>query len=624
MKQKIKDFFKKNINIYKTNIYWIISPLLVMDILMFLFTIKISYYRYFILSPLLFTLTWIILFIGISLSFKKYLGKILYIIFNLIFMAFYLINNVYYSMTNNFFDFSLLESASEGSPYILVALKNCNILVYLSFIIIIIFFIIGLKKYPMVKKNNYKLLWVTIITFIILHTIIPITYGFANKELTWSSWRNPKNIYNSFNDNNKSMKITGLYEYTFRNFYVTYLRQKNVTEDDLTYLDNEYQVKEKTKNNYTGLFKNKNLILIQLEGTDNWLINENDTPTIYKLMNEGINFNKHYSYYNGGGSTFNSELAVNTGLITPLSFNQNAYSFNKNYFPYSLAHLFKGENYSVNAFHMNTGEFYARTINYENWGYDHYYGLIDEVNYNDNSYMLDRELILNTKFNELMMPKDTLFVDYVIAYSGHLPFDNTNKDSVCKLLSDLDQNTNKMNEEECIRRQAKETDYMINLLIENLKEKDLIDNTIIVIFTDHYLYTIEDTSILDRYKDTKTNLINQTPWLIWSNDITKKEVNEVTSQLNILPTVLNLFGFTYNENNYIGKDALDPNYKGLVFFPDYSWYDGNAYTQNGIVTNKAKISKEKLEQTNELVNNLAKKNDLTLKIDYFKKIKNNS
>ena len=42
-----------------------------------------------------------------------------------------------------------------------------------------------------------------------------------------------------------------------------------------------------------------------------------------------------------------------------------------------MANLFKKDGYIVNAFHMNTGEYYSRTANYLNWGYDNYYGLID-------------------------------------------------------------------------------------------------------------------------------------------------------------------------------------------------------------------------------------------------------
>ena len=262
-------------------------------------------------------------------------------------------------------------------------------------------------------------------------------------------------------------------------------------------------------------------------------------------------------------------------------------------------------------------------------GYDNYYSLQELESYKNEEYKLDTELILNETFNELMFPTDTKFVDYLIAYSGHFPF--TNKKEVCKMLYDKDREENNddsefklMTEEECIRRQARETDDMVKLLVDKLQEKELLDKTVIMIFTDHYLYTIDDKTILERYKTTENNLINNTPWFIWSSDIDSKEVKSVTSQINILPTTLNLFGFSYNPNNYIGKDALSSNYKGLVFFSDYSWYDGNVYVESGEVTNGKSIKEEELVKKNNLVNDLARKNDLTLKYDHFKRIKNKS
>ena len=632
MKERIKKRIKKikkGIVNYGNKFYlWL--PFILMDFFTFILGIKIRYYRFLIISPMLFSFAWIFLFVNISLSLKKFFGKVLYIITNLLFMFLFLLNNIYYSMTKNFFDFNLLSSASEGKSYILDAIKNANILVYLFFAIIIVTFVIALKKYPVVKNNNFKKLGITLLVFVILHLLTPLTYGPANTKLKWSSWRNPRNIYISFNDNNKSMKIAGLYEYSFRNFYVTYMRKTPKEKDfEKEFLESSYEELKSELNKYTGIFQDKNLILIQLEGTDSWLINENDTPTMFKMMKEGINFKNHFSYYNGGGSTFNSELAVNTGFITPLSYTKNAYSFNKNAFPYSLANMFKEEDYSINAFHMNTGEYYSRRINYKNWGYENYYSLQEIDDYKDESYKLDTELILNEKFNELMFPEDTKFVDYLIAYSGHFPF--TNKKEVCKMLYDKDREENNddsefvlMSEEECIRRQARETDDMVKLLIDKLQEKELLDNTVIMIFTDHYLYTIEDVTILERYKTTENNLINNTPWFIWSSDIKSKEVKSVTSQLNILPTLLNLFGFSYNPNNYIGKDALSSNYNGLVFFSDYSWYDGNVYVESGEVTNGKSIKVEELAKKNNLVNDLARKNDLTLKYDHFKRIKNKS
>ena len=67
------------------------------------------------------------LFLGVTLSFKKKIGKILYLFFNFLGIVFYLVNNIYYSLTNNFFSFNLLESSKEGAPYIVDAIVNCNI-----------------------------------------------------------------------------------------------------------------------------------------------------------------------------------------------------------------------------------------------------------------------------------------------------------------------------------------------------------------------------------------------------------------------------------------------------------------------------------------------------------------
>ncbi len=619
-KEKIIKFIKK---------YYYILILAIPFILIDLFTrYKVEFYGLFKPVPNLFTILWIFLVLTLSLFTKKRLGKIIYSIFFIISLVIYLVNNIYFSMTGVFFDFSMVLLASEGSSYLLDSIKNCNSLVYLLLIPIIFSFFVSLKVFPKHEKGHYKALVISIFAFIILHSITPVFLGKANEELTWSTWRNPRNIYISFNDNNKSLKVSGLYEYTARGFYMTFLKSKQtVNEQDIAFLKEEYSKEnDKKKNRYTGKQKGNNLIIVQLEGVDSWLINKNDTPTLYNMMRNSINFTNHYSYYNGGGSTFNSEFAVNTGFITPLSYTQNAYTFNKNSFPYSLAHLFKNEGYSVNAFHMNTKEFYSRGTNYKNWGYDNYYGLVDLGTYKDNSYYLDRELILNEDFNEKMF-SDKPFVDYIITYTNHMPF--SSEKGNCKMLLDLDSEENEnvsydLNEEDCARRQAKETDYMMELLLNELKTRNLYNNTTIVVLTDHYLYTLSDKTILNKYKNTSNNLINYTPFFIWNNGKDKKTVKTVTSQLNVLPTILNLFGIDYNPVNYIGSDALDNNYQKIVFFSDYSWYDGNVYVDGGIVTNKRYISEEALEDKNYYVNYLIKKNDLTLKYNYFKELEKSS
>ena len=272
---------------------------------------------------------------------------------------------------------------------------------------------------------------------------------------------------------------------------------------------------------------------------------------------------------------------------------------------------------------MNSGEYYSRTINYKSWGFDNYYGLKDLGIYTDNSYQLDRELILNENFYDLMFKNQEKFVDYIITYSVHTPF--SSERGVCKMILDLkeDEEEKTYTEEECIRIQASETDYMIGLLIQALKENGLYDNTVIVAFADHYLYTVSDKTILEQYKNTSNNLINHTPLFIWSSKIKKKTITKVTSQINILPTVLNLFGLDYNPLYYSGEDALDKNYSGIAFFNDYSWYDGKIYVDsNGVSSGKA--NQKTINDKSEYVNYLIKKNDLILKYDYFKILKKSS
>lgn len=559
---------------------------------------------------------------GIITSLKGKGSKIAYWIFFIISFVLFLTNCIYYSMTSLVFGFNLLELRDEGSSYILDTILNTNPLIYVFAIALIVIGIITGKKLPVNDKYKPKRFLKVFVFFLVLHTLTPFLLGHANNNLKWNNFKNARNIYNNFSDCNKSLKISGLYEYSVRNFYFTFLKpEEEISDEDQKFLDSIYKAEDtKEENAYTGKFKGKNLIFLQLEGMDTWMLTKKTTPNLYNLRKHSIDFSNHYSIYTGGGSTFNSEFAVNTGFTTPISYIENVYSFSKNTFPYTMARLFKEQNYSVNAFHMNKGEFYSRDINYKSWGYDNYYGLQDIQKYNDERYVLDRELILNKTFYNKIFKQQGNFVNYIITYSPHTPF--TTEKEVGKILAEEKYgkgNIPKLSEEDCAKMAASETDNMVGLLIQALKDNGLYDNTVIVAYADHYLYTLDDKSILDKYKETSNNLINHTPFFIWSSDLGQlTSISKVNMQMDILPTVLNLFGIDYNSNNYIGHDILSNDFKGYAFFSDYSWYDGKVYVENQQITNGKKMSKNKLDSMNNLISDVIKKNDLTLKYDYFK------
>ena len=584
-------------------------------------------------TPNLFTLLWIAFFLSITFSVTGTCRRILYgLFFGLSYIAF-AANLIYYRLTGFFFSFSLLKMADEGSSYVMDVIKGTPLYLYAIMAGVLIWGItvmVSMKTTPLslsplhgkwsrlsifqsygkyfrlpVFRFRGKWILASIFLFLLLHTLIPFSLGKASDGLEWKSFKNGRNVYNNFNDVNKSMMVSGLYEFEIRNFYVTFLKpSEKMSEQEASLLEEAYADRTlAASNSHTGLFQGKNVIFLQMEGIDTWMLNETDTPNLWNLKEHSIDFTDHYSIYTGGGSTFNSEFAVNTGFTTPITYEQNVYMLNDNLFPHSLPRKFKEQGYAVNAFHMNSGEFYNRGINYKNWGYDNYFSLMDSGDYSDRSYDLDRELILNPTFYQEMFCRKEPFVHYIITYTPHTPF-VTGK-GVGKMLAEEKYGSDSipdLSEEEVARMEAGETDYMVGLLIQALKDNDLYDNTVIVAFTDHYLYTLNDKTVLDRYKNTDDNRINQTPFFIWSSDVEPETITETTMQMNILPTVLNLFGIPYVPSDYLMTDALAADYNGLAFFADSSWYDGTNYMEN---------------EMPETIQKLIQKNDLTLKYNYF-------
>ena len=296
---------------------------------------------------------------------------------------------------------------------------------------------------------------------------------------------------------------------------------------------------------------------------------------------------------------------------------ENAYAFSGNTFTYSMPRMFRELGYQVNAFHMNKAEYYSRGVNYKSWGYDHYFGLMDIVEDSGYELELDRQLVQNETFYKNMFPKEGNVVDYIITYSLHMPFNTQEK--VGKLLAEMKYKDGKipnLSEEEVAYLQAGEADYMVGLLIQALKDNGLYDNTVLVCYADHYLFTM-DKNVLSKYKDINSNMVNHTPFFIWSSDMKYEQIKKPNMQIDILPTVLNLFGIPYDSRHYIGADILSDTHPGYIFFQDGSWYDGKLYVKDGKVVSGGKADENYLEQTGKLASDTIRKNDLSLKSDYF-------
>lgn len=122
-----------------------------------------------------------------------------------------------------------------------------------------------------------------------------------------------------------------------------------------------------------------------------------------------------------------------------------------------------------------------------------------------------------------------------------------------------------------------ETDDFIAELMAKLEESGLLENTVLVFYADHYNYYMMDDGLNMEIKGVDNmNMLQHTDFFIWSADLEATQIDKVTSSLDVLPTVANLFDLDTAGAFLVGHDALGDQ-GGYVFFADGSWFDGETY-----------------------------------------------
>ena len=142
-------------------------------------------------------------------------------------------------------------------------------------------------------------------------------------------------------------------------------RQEEAKEEINTWFAGQEQ---KKANEMTGLLAGKNVIVVLMESMDDWMLGE-FTPTINRLMEEGIHFTNLYTPPYGGIRTFNTEFCLNTGSFLS-SAGGYAFDYVTNTYNQSLASLLTEQGYSAKVFHYNSPTFYSRGVFSESLGYE--------------------------------------------------------------------------------------------------------------------------------------------------------------------------------------------------------------------------------------------------------------
>ena len=378
-------------------------------------------------------------------------------------------------------------------------------------------------------------------------------------------------------------------------------------------------------NAMTGLLEGKNVVLVLMESMDDWMIGEH-TPTLSRLMKEGIHFTNFYTPVYGGIRTFNTEFCINTGSFLS---SQGGYAFDyvTNHFNQSLASLLRREGYSAKTFHYNDPSFYSRGVFSVAMGYEEYvsYGdyVADEENAEDLLYddllLFDNEELNRKFFRE--GPK----LNFIITRSAHLSYKYNEVLSYWGLKKYPQYRGLTGNEEtDCAYLKARLVDDLFDRLLRELEVQGELENTVIIGVTDHYTYGYKDEeSLLKLSGVDQTLLLERTPCFIWSPGLKPMKVDKVLNTSDFLPTVLNLLGVE-SPYSYIGHDAFDSLYAGFVPFSDGSWisgrmgYDASSEELISVDANRRTVSDTFRSYMDEKVHRFIQTNNLLLETDYYR------
>jgi len=620
MKEKIKSIINNYYFRHFVIIMGMLFSFLILDVGIRYFSNKyVLIYKYTHASPLFFSISWASLFIGLIYLLNKKGRMIAYPIIVGIFNILTLAQILYMKSLNRFFGLSDIFYAGEGKDYFLYALAKTDL-----FTIVLLLLSIGtcvvtcliMKHSEYRKKNVYSyiiILCITTMIFCGFRFSAINRLGKPDDISTWAAAYNVRNIYNDFNSQSKNMEVAGLYEQTFRNSFL-YIREmvRSDKEELSEMVFNELSEEENTytENEYTGIFKDKNLILVLMESIDSFLVTDEIMPTLSKLRSEGWDFTNKYSPPFGGGQTINSEFAINTGLYA-IDNSKAIYNY-ENIYPYSVPSLFKESGYLVNSFHENSGKFYNRSNFHRHLGYENHYALQDMKDIDHSlDYTLDSNIMKNKELYNYIA-HDEKFMTYVITYSAHLPYNSTNQNCSVSYGLEVEGNTALS----CIQNLGHDTDEFIRMLIERLEKEGHLDDTVIAFVTDHYAYGFEDVRYIKDFKNVNDlYMIQNTPFIIWSKDIKHKKIDTLMDTADIAPTLLNLFGIKYDSRNYVGQDVFYEDRDDFVYFTHGLFYDGDLFYDSG-----NKVTDENREYINNMilkVNGIMERNKNMIFSNYF-------
>lgn len=392
----------------------------------------------------------------------------------------------------------------------------------------------------------------------------------------------------------------------------------SVDENTKNYLMNR---PASAKNDYTGIFEGKNLIYILAEGFNEIAVDKTLTPTLYKLVNNGFVFTNYYSPV--FMSTTGGEFQFTTSLI-PTQKSLNEWKKPTANFTYSIGNVFNKLGYHVHAFHDWTYTYYRRNITMKTLGFDNYVGCKNglEKKMNCNIWPPSDIEMIDSTINDYI--NEDHFAVYYVTVSGHAEYNFMGNNIAAKnksLVKDLEYS----DALKAYLATQIELDRALEKLLQHLREKGKLDDTVIVLSGDHYPYTLSVDQMNERSNYDKDIVfeVNKSNLILYNSATPSKTINKLACSVDVLPTILNMFNVKYDSRLLIGTDIMSE-HDSLVIFNDFSWISekGRYSTRTGkfIPNEETEVEEDYVSKINREVKNRINVSDSIVSNNYYEKI----
>lgn len=356
-----------------------------------------------------------------------------------------------------------------------------------------------------------------------------------------------------------------------------------MTEDEKIRAINDYcaQLTGTNKNDYTGMLTDYNLILICGESFSTAAIHPEVTPTLYKLASEGIIFNNFYNSF--PNTTTDGEYALLQGLWPDSTRNKQVSSLfasRGSYLPFTLGNVFR-EQLDVQSwgYHNYRGTYYGRNESHPNMGYTMQFAG-DGMEFTTTWPASDYEMMQQSVDDYIHQEQ---FHAYYMTFSGHYKYETSSNKIAARNWEAVEDLPYESNAAKAYLSCHIELDKAMEYLLQRLEEEGIAEKTAIVITGDHFPYGLSDGQYsdligfdIDRFSKYESKLI------FWVGGLEEDIiVDEYCCNVDILPTILNLWGFEYDSRMLAGRDVFaDGDHVAVLvdksWLTDKVWFDADS------------------------------------------------